>query len=146
MTAPARPQLTDLEATVLRLVADGWTYAEIATRLTYTTSGITSIASRMFPKLGARSAAHAVHLAYQAGLLRRERHGDHAGYEAHLRRGEDPKACPHGCWAGERAYRAAQRARQRPSAPASAPISPRTSPTSPTPSNAPESRTQRPAA
>lgn len=118
MTAPARPVLTDLETTVLRMVSDGLTYAEIAARLTYTTSGITSVASRMFPKLGARSAAHAVHLAHQAGLLRRERHGDHAGYAAHKYRGEDPKDCPHGCWEAELAYRAAQRearkARQTP--------------------------------
>jgi DNA-binding CsgD family transcriptional regulator len=115
VTAPARPALTELEATVLRMVADGWTYAEIASRLTYTTSGITSVASRMFPKLGARSAPHAVHMAYQLGLLRRERHGDHPGYEAHIRRGDE--ICQP-CRDGEKAYRAALKARQAPQLPA----------------------------
>jgi hypothetical protein len=53
---------------------------------------------------------HAVHLAYQAGLLRRERHGDHAGFAAHRYRDEEP--CDE-CWAGERAYRAERRQRRR---------------------------------
>ncbi|MCX4801746.1 helix-turn-helix transcriptional regulator [Streptomyces sp. NBC_01214] len=105
MTAPARPELTALEATVLRMVADGWTYAEIATRLTYTTSGITSVASRMFPKLGANSAPHAVFLACRAGILDGRpflRHGDHAGYETHIRR--RIPLCD-ACREGEKAYR-----------------------------------------
>jgi hypothetical protein len=66
-------------------------------------------------KLGATNAPHAVHLAYQAGIFRRERHGDHAGFTAHIRRGEDPWACTQGCPEGERTYRAERRhARQNP--------------------------------
>ena len=38
------------------------------------------------------------------------RHGDHAAYTRQVRRGEDPRACPHGCWAAERDYRAQLRA------------------------------------
>jgi hypothetical protein len=52
-----------------------------------------------------------VSLAYERGLLAPAgRHGDHAGYMRHVRRGEDPKTCPHGCHAGELAYRAQRRA------------------------------------
>jgi DNA-binding CsgD family transcriptional regulator len=52
--------------------------------------------------LGAQNMTHAVNLAWEAGLLRAERHGDHAGYAAHARRGEPP--CDD-CRRGERAYR-----------------------------------------
>jgi hypothetical protein len=62
--------------------------------------------------LGARTAPQAVLIACQLGLLdgRPQRHGDHAGYEAHRRRGENPKHCRLGCVEGERAHRAAMRA------------------------------------
>jgi hypothetical protein len=37
------------------------------------------------------------------------KHGDHAGYQRHVRRGEGPRDCP-SCHAGELAYRAQRRA------------------------------------
>ena len=101
--------LTDHELHILRMIANGHTHAQIARQLCITHKGLTSTVSRAIRKLGATNAPNAVHLAYQAGILRRERHGDHAGFIAHTRRGEDPWACTRGCPEGERAYRAARR-------------------------------------
>ena len=97
------------EAEILRLVSQGLSYGEAARQLQPPVAENTAKAhmQRVLTKLGANHAPHAVLLACQAGILdgRLRRHGDHAGYVAHVRRGEDPKACEHGCWAGERAYR-----------------------------------------
>jgi hypothetical protein len=67
---------------------------------------------RVLTKLGAASMPHAVLLACQAGLLdgRPRRHGDHAGFAAHIYRGETP--CDD-CIAGEKAYKADYRARRK---------------------------------
>lgn len=103
--------LVDREIQILRLIARGGSYAEIAAQLHLARASVRNYAASAIKKLGARNQAHAVHLAYQAGLLRRERHGDHAGYTAHLRRHETP--CDD-CARGEIAYRAARRgARQQ---------------------------------
>ncbi len=109
---PRRPSITSRQLGLLRAVADGDTYTEIARRTGGSVPGVKSTLLRLKRHLGARSAAHAVHLAHLAGLLDRrpERHGDHAGYMRHVRNGEDPRACPHGCHAGELAYRAQRRA------------------------------------
>ncbi|MFD3535330.1 response regulator transcription factor [Streptomyces sp. NPDC058664] len=98
--------LSSHQLAILRLIADGYTCAEIATRLVITPKGATSAIRRLRAKLGARSAAHAVLIACQAGILdgRPRRHGDHAGYEAHRRRGE---AICDLCREGERAHRRA---------------------------------------
>lgn len=114
MTAPTR-ELARRELQALRLVAAGATHAEAARQLVMTPKGFTATVNRAMRKLGARNAPHAVLLACRAGVLdgRPQRHGDHAGYEAHIRRGEDPKQCQHGCWAGERAYRMEQRRARR---------------------------------
>ncbi|MER7788575.1 helix-turn-helix transcriptional regulator [Streptomyces sp. NPDC097640] len=103
----AEVSLTDNELAVLRGAADGETYAETARRIFLTEKSVSNVAIRVMRKLDAKTMAQAVHLAHQAGLLRRERHGDHAGYTAHLRRGERPCGP---CRLGERAYRNAQRA------------------------------------
>ncbi|MFJ7895946.1 response regulator transcription factor [Streptomyces anthocyanicus] len=105
--------LTDHELRVLRLVSQGRTHQEIADELTMTAKGVTPTVNRAIRKLGARNAPHAIHLAYQAGILRRERHGDHAGFTAHVRRGEDPWTCTQGCPEGERAYRAGRRQQRK---------------------------------
>ncbi|MER7053424.1 LuxR C-terminal-related transcriptional regulator [Streptomyces sp. NPDC000351] len=105
--------LTDHELRVLRLVAQGSTHQEIADELVMTAKGVTPTVNRAIRKLGARNAPHAVHLAHLAGILRRERHGDHAGFTAHVRRGEDPWACTQGCPEGERAYRAGRRQQRK---------------------------------
>lgn len=103
--------LAPRELLALRLVADGVTHAEAAEQLVMTPKGFTANVNRAIHKLRARNAAHAVLLACRAGLLdgRPQRHGDHAGYAAHVYRGEDPKQCLLGCPQGELAYRAARR-------------------------------------
>lgn len=120
MTAPARPVLTDLEQETLELVAAGMTFPQIGRRVGTTKAAVRARMQRVMRKLGADSSPQAVYLACRAGILdgRPQRHGDHAGYEAHRKRGEDPKQCLHGCWAGEQAHKAALRARQKLSAPA----------------------------
>lgn len=95
-------ELTARQLDVLKRIADGQSWARIGSDLGITLGGVGSINKQILAKLGAASAAHAVHLAYQQGILRRERHGDHAGYAAHIYRGEDPCDL---CKAGERAYR-----------------------------------------
>lgn len=107
------PALTDIEHTVLEGRANGLTYADIAARTHYSLIGIKKVGLRVLTKLGARDMAHAVLIACQAGVLdgRPQRHGDHAGFAAHVYRGEDPWACTKGCPEGERAYRRAQKAR-----------------------------------
>ncbi|MGW6946142.1 helix-turn-helix domain-containing protein [Streptomyces xanthophaeus] len=111
MTAPARPELTELEVEVIRLAAEGLGYKEIAERIYVIPRRATEIKTGALRKLGARNIASGVYLACRAGILdgRPQRHGDHAGYAAHKYRGEDPKLCPHGCWEGELAYRAERR-------------------------------------
>jgi DNA-binding CsgD family transcriptional regulator len=106
------PDLTDHQLQILALVAAGRTHAEIAAELTLTPKGATAAVNRVLAKLGAANAPHAVLLACQAGILdgRPRRHGDHAGYAAHVYRGEEPCEA---CWAGERAYRAERRAARR---------------------------------
>lgn len=120
MTAPARPELTSGQLAVLELAAEGFTYREIARQLGIGPAAVANRAEHAVRNLGGRTIAHGVLLACRAGLLdgRPQRHGDHAGYEAHRRRGEDPKLCPHGCWEGEQAHKASLRGRQKPSAPA----------------------------
>jgi len=107
-------ELTDIELAVLRGAAAGETYAETSCRIFITEKSVSNVATRIMRKLGAKTMPHAVHLAYQAGLLRRERHGDHAGFAAHRYRQEEP--CD-ACRAGERAYRAEQRRRRRTATP-----------------------------
>lgn len=98
--------LTDRELAVLRGIAEGDTYEVLSRRLQIGYKSTRNVGIRVMQKLGARSITHAVLLACRAGILdgRPQRHGDHAGYVAHVRRGEDPKDCPP-CWAGEREYR-----------------------------------------
>ena len=105
-------ELTPHQLRVLRMVSQGLTHAQIAAELYVTPKGLTAAVNRIHAKLGATNAPHAVLLACQAGILdgRPRRHGDHAGYEAHRRRGEDPTKCEP-CRLGERAHRQAMRNR-----------------------------------
>ncbi|RRQ81522.1 response regulator transcription factor [Streptomyces griseofuscus] len=102
--------LVDREIQVLGLIAQGGSYSEIAAALHLAHASVKNYAASAIKKLGARSQAHAVHLAYQAGIFRRERHGDHAGYTAHIRRREP--ICDD-CARGEIAYRAERRTTRR---------------------------------
>lgn len=117
MTAPARPLPSDEGRVldVLTLLAAGRTLQQIARDWGVEPGTVRIYAARLRRYLGADTNPQAVLLACRAGLLdgRPQRHGDHAGYEAHLRRGEDPKQCPHGCQEAERAYRIALKARQK---------------------------------
>jgi DNA-binding CsgD family transcriptional regulator len=123
MSTPRYGQpLARREIEVLYLTSQGYSYGESARRITPPVSENTVKAhmQHVLIKLGASSAPHAVLLACQAGLLdgRPQRHGDHAGYEAHRRRSETP--CEE-CKAGERAHRSRYKGRQKPSAGVSAP-------------------------
>lgn len=102
--------LTEIELEVLRGVADGETYAETSHRIFITEKSVSNVATRVMRKLDARSMPHAVHLAHLAGILRQERHGDHAGYVAHTRRRETP--CD-ACVQGELDYQAERREMRR---------------------------------
>lgn len=102
--------LSEREAEVLRRAANGETYRQMASDWGVEEITVRTTGARVLRKLDANTIAHAVHLAHNAGLLRRERHGDHAGYAAHLYRGEE--ACDL-CKAGERAYRNERRNQQR---------------------------------
>lgn len=115
MTAPARPVLTQDQVAALELVAQGYTLERAGKQLGVTRNAVKLRLHRAMAQLGAENSTHAVFLACLAGILdgRPQRHGDHAGYEAHRRRGENPKDCPHGCWAAEQAHKAALRARQK---------------------------------
>ena len=104
--------LTEHELRVLELVALGNTHEAIGLQLVMTAKGVTPTVNRAIKKLGAHNAPHAVLLACRLGLLdgRPQRHGDHPGFIAHQRRGEDPCEA---CWDGERAYRRARRAARK---------------------------------
>lgn len=131
MTAPARsvPRLTVLERQTLELVAQGVTYQQIGRQRGTSEIAPKNQMARVLRKLGAQSAAHAVLLACQAGLLdgRRQHHGDHNGYEAHIRRGDRGDEICDACRDGEKAYRAglreARRTQEGPCAPVSATFS-----------------------
>ena len=102
---PGTP-LVAREVQILKAIADGGSYAEIAADLQLAHASVKNYAHSAIKKLGAKSQAHAVHLAWESGLFRRERHGDHAGYAAHIYRREDPCDL---CKAGERDYRNSRR-------------------------------------
>jgi DNA-binding NarL/FixJ family response regulator len=69
MTATVELTLTEREQLILAGLAVGRPYHEIAHELRRNADVIRSQASRLFRRLGARNAAHAVHIAHQHGLL-----------------------------------------------------------------------------
>lgn len=116
MTAPARPEptsrrgpsrrpVTPHQLEALSLTAEGFTQAAIGRSLGIDEKSVGKLMTEVFRKLGAVNAPQAVLLACRAGLLDGKpflRHGDHAGYEAHIRR-RIPLCDP--CREGEKAYR-----------------------------------------
>lgn len=107
--------LTEREHAVLVGVANGSSYRDLARQWGIEEITVRVYGHRALAKFGATSMAHAVLLACRAGLLdgKPRRHGDHAGFAAHVYRGEDPWACTQGCPEGERAYRAERRRARR---------------------------------
>ena len=103
-------ELSDRQQRILRLRAEGLTGPQIARAENLAISTVDHHERVIVHVLRAVNITNAVHLAYQAGILRRERHGDHAGYTAHIRRHETP--CDD-CARGEIAYRAARRSNRR---------------------------------
>ncbi|MFF0277492.1 hypothetical protein [Streptomyces sp. NPDC004330] len=107
--------INEREIEFLERLGRGQTTREIADAWHMELTSIWTVAERLRRRLGARTNEQAVLLACQAGILdgRPRRHGDHAGYEAHRRRGEDPKLCEP-CRLGERAHRAAMKKTSKP--------------------------------
>ncbi|MFG2359429.1 helix-turn-helix transcriptional regulator [Streptomyces sp. NPDC048521] len=120
MTTPSRrigsfgDPLTDRQLRTLQLAAEGLTQRQMASKLSIQESSVSYLVSEVLVRLGAHNITHAVFLACRDGVLEpRRRHGDHAGFVAHQRRGEDPWACELGCPEGERAYRRGRRAARK---------------------------------
>lgn len=108
------PKLTDLETAVLQHAAEGRTIEATGRLLNKSMPAVQDARHRLMGKLGAASLPQAVLLACRAGILdgrpRSQRHGDHPGYTAHQKRGEE--ACD-ACKAGERAYQVQRRQKRR---------------------------------
>lgn len=66
---PDQRPLTDRERRVLALLADGHTKAAIAAQVYLSVNGVKKTCERVYRKLGAHTAAQAVAVAYQRGLL-----------------------------------------------------------------------------
>jgi DNA-binding NarL/FixJ family response regulator len=64
-----RPTLTPREQVLLERLAHGEKYRDIARDLFVSISTVKGTARDLFDKLGARTAAHAVHIAHETGLL-----------------------------------------------------------------------------
>jgi DNA-binding CsgD family transcriptional regulator len=69
-TRPRRPtyRITAREREVLKLVAEGYSTAEIARDLWITEDTVRTHIKRMLVRLGARTRAHAVAIAFREGL------------------------------------------------------------------------------
>ena len=65
-----RRKITPRELDVLRLVAEGLSTREIAARLWITEETVKTHIRRLHDRLGARTRAHAVAIAFRSGILR----------------------------------------------------------------------------
>lgn len=103
--------ITNRQQQILELIATGHTDTQIGRRLDITAQAASAAVARLNAKLGARSRAHAVHIAHQRRLLTHTECGTHNGYRRHQRNGEP--AC-HDCRTAERIHSAQRRAAGRP--------------------------------
>ena len=67
-----RPRITRRELEVLALIAHGYSTAEIARALWITEDTVKTHVRRVLRRLGARTRAHAVAIAFREGLWRRD--------------------------------------------------------------------------
>ncbi|OLF18534.1 helix-turn-helix transcriptional regulator [Actinophytocola xanthii] len=65
----SRPRLSDREVEVLRLMADGWDTADMASRLCYSERTVKNVIYSLTSRLKLRSRPHAVAFAMRAGLI-----------------------------------------------------------------------------
>ena len=68
----SRPRVTRREQEVLVLIAHGYSTAEIARALWITEDTVKTHVRRVLRRLGARTRAHAVAIAFREGLWRRD--------------------------------------------------------------------------
>jgi DNA-binding CsgD family transcriptional regulator len=66
---PEPANLTHREVAMLRMLADGATYDQMAAYFGLSKGGVSAAANRLYRKLGATCAAQAVHRAWQQGIL-----------------------------------------------------------------------------
>lgn len=66
----SRPKVTPRELEVLELVAQGMSTSEIGRRLWVTEETVKTHVRRLHDRLGARTRAHAVAIAFRKGILR----------------------------------------------------------------------------
>jgi DNA-binding NarL/FixJ family response regulator len=69
MTTPTRPQVTEDERLLLAMVAAGWSHDRIGRRVGRSTKAISNHMSRIYGRLGAANAPHAVAIAIHEGLI-----------------------------------------------------------------------------
>jgi len=69
LAKPAGPQLTERERQVLRLLADGYSYAEIGRQLFISPETVRTYVTKTIQKLGVQTRMQAVATALRAGLI-----------------------------------------------------------------------------
>ncbi len=69
MTGDTGVRLFPRELQVLHGLAEGLSYEQIGVRLGVKTVTVSKTAGRVYGRLGVNSAQHAIHVAYQAGVL-----------------------------------------------------------------------------
>jgi DNA-binding CsgD family transcriptional regulator len=67
-----RPRITEREREVLELVAEGYSTAEIGRVLWITEDTVRTHIKRMLARMGARTRAHAVAIAFREGLWKED--------------------------------------------------------------------------